>query len=200
VEYQRAVRAEEARQRSAYNHQRAAHAAAVEEARRGHIAARLEGKMAKVETIMGQREALVREVKHVQLCMARQEQRMRSALDTMQRTGKWELPADILDTAAALEAAMANTFAPAAALSREVSYSISGRSSPQPQRPATPPGIVAETVRRSVCPPHAPRPRRAARPPVGARHRVPCAACPAPLARPCNHLARALAAPGPPSC
>ncbi|GBF92064.1 hypothetical protein Rsub_04411 [Raphidocelis subcapitata] len=144
-EYQRAVRAEEARQRAAYNQQRAAHAAAIEEARRGHLAVRLEGKMAKVETIMGQREALVREVKHVQLCMARQEQRMRSALETMQRTGKWELPADILDTAAALEAAMANTFAPAAALSREASYSISGRSSPQPQRPATPPGIIAET-------------------------------------------------------
>ncbi len=47
-----------------------------------------QSKMSKVDAIMSQREALVREVQRVQSCMAGQEDRMRSALDTMQVGGR----------------------------------------------------------------------------------------------------------------
>jgi hypothetical protein len=49
-------------------------------------------------------------------------------------------------TAAALESAMAQTFAPAAALSRSYSAGFSGRSTPG-RRVSTPPGYVTESVR-----------------------------------------------------
>lgn len=40
--------------------------------------------MAKVDSIMAQREALVREVQRVQAGMAAQEERMKAALDSME--------------------------------------------------------------------------------------------------------------------
>ena len=156
MELQRSARAEESRQRTEYNQQRANYASTMEQAKRERLAARLqvcrEGlwevcvrempilqaepfeaadttllswlrlprclaavpcmvsprfwllsdgppprapppfdrlltaqyKMDKVDAILAQREALVREVKMVQACMTDQEERMRRALDTMQ--------------------------------------------------------------------------------------------------------------------
>ena len=44
--------------------------------------------MAKVDAILAQREALVKEVQRVQAGMAAQEERMRAALEEMQASGR----------------------------------------------------------------------------------------------------------------
>jgi len=87
LEAQRLARAEEARQRAAFNQQRAAHASALEQSKRERLAAKLESKLAKVDEIMVQRELLVKEVQKVQASMAEQEQRMKAALDEMEVGG-----------------------------------------------------------------------------------------------------------------
>ncbi|KAI8476497.1 MAG: hypothetical protein J3K34DRAFT_401538 [Monoraphidium minutum] len=106
LEAQRAARAEEARQRTAYNQHRVAESSAAEQAKRDRVAQQLQSKMNKVDAIMAQREALVKEVQRVQAGMAAQEERMRSALEVMERTGKWHLPTELVDSTAALQSAM----------------------------------------------------------------------------------------------
>ncbi|KIY98696.1 hypothetical protein MNEG_9264, partial [Monoraphidium neglectum] len=165
LEAQRAAHAEEARQRASYNQQRAAGADAAERAKRDRLAAKLQGKMAKVDAIMAQRTALVKEVQRVQAGMAAQEERMKAALQTMavwglpswerpgartssactHHTGKWHLPAELVDTTAALQSAILDSptrSATAAAPGGRLGGS--GLSSPS-QRPDSACGLLAET-------------------------------------------------------
>eukprot|EP00877_Chromochloris_zofingiensis_P015155 jgi/Chrzof1/9894/Cz04g19280.t1 len=96
AEIQRAIKAEESKEHFTVLKTRAEQAAEEEDKRREELYKKVQSKMVRADAISEQRTAILQEMARIKKSMAEQEEKMKQAIEQMERTGKWDFPDDIL--------------------------------------------------------------------------------------------------------